>query len=694
MLEKRFKKLKDYVWLSNGFIGKTFKCEMKDFESFEKEVYTDSLESFFKSLKVGEFVSFHLFSHLSYNCDIKNKRSKDLQEIGFVRKKLFFNIFSKKEVSLFHKEEGVLEKVHKINKFENKFLKLKPVFVKDFFKVLFDFKKVKLEAFGLSNEREYLASFKMNSLSNSYVSLENLIFLTEKLPLPFEYHIKLKKIDPLKQKYALSRVKVQERAGQSHESFLRYKASEEALCEMEFQGSEFFEFEVHVILRRDCEKDLREDISASKNTLSLLGEFKMEKWGAFKSFLSLLPGESFHVPLILQNKELLNFLPLLTRGSLFPLSSGLLFHRIDHSLDLFNPFHKKYDNYCGIIIGKSGRGKSVFTNLLLESLCSDSHLKVILVDVRGSYTKRVEKLKGQAFHISLEKPKGFDPFQCLNSKRESVEMLMLFLKTLIGDEMSFVEEGELEKKLISYSQTTRPCFHEFVKVLKNFKKKALLERWTKGRLRENIFSSKRDFELKDLNYFNFQEILTAEDKNIAKAVIASVMCDFSHKLLVKEPYEKLLFIVDETPFFIRNSFETFKLLSKNVRKLNASLILIAQSSSDLVVREDKSLLDNSEFKVFFSLDDKEKEFQERFFLKNEELEILKTLRSQKGEYSQFFLKDSLCSKVGFLRLSDKEYIESTTNPRELIKLKTLRSLYPFIGDENLSQVFRFLEGLS
>ncbi len=61
--------------------------------------------------------------------------------------------------------------------------------------------------------------------------------------------------------------------------------------------------------------------------------------------------------------------------------------------------------------------------------------------------------------------------------------------------------------------------------------------------------------------------MTAQDRDTSLAVMSAVMSEFSHQLLEKEDHDKLIFIVDETPFFIQHSFETFKLLSKNVRKL-------------------------------------------------------------------------------------------------------------------------------
>ena len=167
------------------------------------------------------------------------------------------------------------------------------------------------------------------------------------------------------------------------------------------------------------------------------------------------------------------------------------------------------------------------------------------------------------------------------------------------------------------------------------------------------------------------------------------MAEFSFKLLNKKPEEKLIFISDETPFFIKSCFNTFSLLSKNVRKLNGSLILLAQNSKDLIFQGDTSLIDNSEFKVLFSYDGEEKKFKEIFNLTGEEFEKLKSIKTVKGHYSQFLLKDSIGSKVGYLRLSKEEYIFSNTEPEFLHRLKKLQNLFDITEDKAL-QVMNYV----
>ena len=319
------------------------------------------------------------------------------------------------------------------------------------------------------------------------------------------------------------------------------------------------------------------------------------------------------------------------------------------------------------------------------------------MDVKGSHKKTVEKLNGKTYNIDIENSSGLNPLKKLNSSKESIEIASSFIEKLLleneEESLSSVEKTLIEKSLIQFAEKTKE--NENLKNLDYFynslehPKKEKLSRFIKGSLNENIFKPSGDVSGNRLLYFNFENINTASNSYIAKAIIAGLMAEFSFKLLNKKPNEKLIFISDETPFFIKSCFNTFSLLSKNVRKLNGSLILLAQNSKDLVFNGDTSLIDNSEFKILFSHDGEERKFKETFNLTDLEFQKLKNLKTVKGHYSQFLLKDSLGSKIGFLRLSKEEYILSNTEPEFLHKLKKLQSLFN-INEDKALQVMNYV----
>ena len=478
-------------------------------------------------------------------------------------------------------------------------------------------------------------------------------------------------------------------------SYEKYQKAQRAISEVELGGEELFHFEVHLTLNRSSEDNLRKDMALGLKALSPLGEWSVESFGAYPSLFALSPGDKLHYKLIEKSSVLKCFLPCFRFGSNLKESSdttgSLIYHRKDFSLDELNPFSWDYSNHTGVIIGKSGKGKSVLANLLTKSLFHDERAYIFLVDVRGSHKKTVEKLKGKTYNIDIQNSSGLNPLKKLNSSKESIEIISNFIEKLLlenEEEALFsIEKSLLEQSLIQFAEKTKA--NSSLKNLGHFYKclehprRDKLSRWIKGSLNENIFKQSRDMSGNRLLYFNFENISTASNSYIAKAIIAGLMAEFSFKLVDKKPNEKLIFISDETPFFIKSCFNTFSLLSKNVRKLNGSLILLAQNSKDLIFNGDSSLIDNSEFKILFSHDGEGKKFKETFSLADTEFQNLKNLKTIKGHYSQFLLKDSIGSKIGYLRLSKEEYALSNTEPEFLHRLKKLQSLFNINEDKAL-----------
>ena len=523
----------------------------------------------------------------------------------------------------------------------------------------------------------------------------------ERIKKPFSFHISFEKLSQAGSEKTLKLKSREEAEGRGQVSYEKYQKAQRAISEVELGGEELFHFEIHLMINRDFEDNLRRDIALSLKALSPLGEWSIESFGAYPSLFALSPGDKLHYKLIEKSSTLKCFFPCFRFGSNLDKSSNtegsLIYHRQDSSLDALNPFSWDYSNHTGVIIGKSGKGKSVFANLLTKSINHDERAYIFLVDVKGSHKKTVEKLGGKIYNIDIENSSGLNPLKKLNSSKESIEIAGNFIEKLLleneEEALSSIDKSKLEKSLIQFAEKTKS--NPRLKNLDNFynnlehPKMEKLSRFIKGSLNENIFKQTGIMSGNRLLYFNFENISTASNSYIAKAIIAGLMAEFSFKLLNKEPQEKLIFISDETPFFIKSCFNTFSLLSKNVRKLNGSLILLAQNSKDLIFNGDTSLIDNSEFKILFSHDGEEKKFKETFNLTNEEFQKLNSLKTVKGHYSQFLLKDSIGSKVGYLRLSKEEYIFSNTEPEFLHKLKKLQNLFNITEDKAL-QVMKYV----
>ena len=695
---------KDYWISSSGTMGKSFEFETLDLE-IEKNL--ESLfDSFLKSVSQNVRVKFSFFQKVSHDISLNTERSRALRTRGFLTNKALIHFEHKNKISvkeafkkdILKREEFLQKRLSDIyGSLDESFLrrmKAKPLSSYAFEGLYNFYKPFSITTTGLKTGKSHIGILKLKNSGNYPLSLKSVALVLERIRKPVSFHVSFEKLSQAISEKTLKLKSREEEEGRGQVSFEKYQKAQRAISEVELGGEELFHFEIHLMIARSFEDHLRRDIASSLKVLSSLGEWSLESFGAYPSLFALSPGDKLHYKLIEKSSTLKCFFPCFSFGSNLKSSDtkgSLVYHRQDSSLDTLNPFSWDYSNHTGVIIGKSGKGKSVFANLLTKSLFYDERAIIFLVDVKGSHKKTVEKLGGKSYNIDIKKSSGLNPLKKLSSLKESIEIAGNFIEKLLleneEEALSSVEKSLLEKNLIQFAKKAKDNpklknLDQFYKSLEH-PKKAKLSRFIKGSLNENIFKQTGDISGNRLFYFNFENISTAGNSYIAKAIIAGLMAEFSFKLLNKEVQEKLIFISDETPFFIKSCFNTFSLLSKNVRKLNGSLILLAQNSKDLIFNGDTSLIDNSEFKILFSHDGEEKKFKEIFNLTNEEFQKLNNLKTVKGHYSQFLLKDSLGSKVGFLRLSKEEYIFSNTEPEFLHRLKELQSLFNITEDKAL-----------
>ena len=701
---KTYMNEKEFWISSSGFLGRSFSFNTLDLEI--EDNLEPLLDNILKSLSQNVRMKMSLFQEVLEQIPFQSSRTKALKERGFLktlgfihfehRKKISFKEALKKDV--LKKEEFLIKRLSEIYEsidegFLNK-VAARPVSSSSFENLYWLFFPLEITSLGLKSRDSLLGILKLKNSGSYPVSLKTLALALEKVPKPLGFHISIEKMNAFNGEKTLKSKSREEAEGRDQVSFEKYRNTQKALSDVKLAGEELCHYEVHITLKRLSEANLRRDVVTSLKALASLGEWSVETFGAYPSLLALSPGERLHYKLIEKSSTLKCYLPCSRFGTILEKpKGGLLYHRRDSSLDLLNPFSQNYSNHTGVIIGKSGSGKSVFANLLTKSLFFDARASIFLVDVRGSHKRTVKELNGRTYNIDIKNQSGLNPLKNLSTAKEEIEIASHFIETLLLEEgevsLPDRDKNRLDNSLMLFAERAKhKTLDSFYKTFKPPRKEKLA-RWIKGSLNENIFSSKDDLSKEKLIYFNFENISTASNSYMAKAIIAAIMAEFSFKLLKKPDNEKFILISDETPFFIKSCFNTFSLLSKNVRKLNGSLILLAQNSKDLILNSDTSLIDNSEFKVLFSYDGEEKKFKEIFSLTNEEYQKLKNIRTIKGQFSQFLLKDSLGSKIGFLRLSKEEYTLSNTEPEFLYKLQNLKKLLN-ITEEKALRMMRYV----
>lgn len=699
---------------SNRKIGISFITHQLDFELTNLTEFESQITKYLKSLSEKIKFRVQLSAEDIFHSTPNHSRSVHLTEIGESYNNLLLSFEMKIDYKVFITtnleavlQEKAAELLESLNfpHLEKCGFKLRNL--KDVEAIFWDlnFPIVQNETF-LDCGVEKVGLIKLLKSSNNYVSLETITQLQLSIPKPFEIHVSIRRIPDTITKLKFTHTAKRELLTNTTAGQSKSLAADQAAAGMELSGDRYFSFEWHLVLRRSNESDLKRDIKNAFNELQSFSEFYIESIGAYPSFMSIQPGSEFHINQTFENiteKDVVlpSYLPLLSFGCVRRTSvppNSFAFHRIDGSIDYFNNFSSEYNNANLNIIGQSGKGKSVFINRKIMADNFDPNTTQIIVDVKGSHTRLVKSLNGDVFNINLKSGSGINPISFLkaDSSEKTLEIVKTFLCELCLDDeekkLGEIESCEIEEYLMDYVENLKTdqieySIDEFIHCIPDkFSRKMLLKRFSKKGMLKHIFAdSISPSELTEnrnkLRYYNFQNIDTASNTAISRAIMAAIMADFAFTLSTKELSEKLIFVSDETPFFIKHCFRSFSLISKNVRSLNGSLMLTVQVSQDLIVDRDKSLIDNAVSQIFLSGDESEVVFKDRFNLDSLETQKIFNLAGEQGVYSQFLIKDAFGSRLGNLYLSKKEYWQATTKPSEMDLINKLKNQFSEVSED-------------
>ncbi|WP_413942687.1 hypothetical protein [Bdellovibrio sp. HCB-162] len=532
------------------------------------------------------------------------------------------------------------------------------------------------------------------------------IELIGKIPNSFELNISLQRMEP-----ATAQIVLQKRFGEvKNENDPKAKAQSsetEKVIKTNFEtGSQVFEIEVLLVIKRKSQDLLVADIERAAASLSLFSTVMVETFGLAPSYCATLPGNSQHVTILEMEAAVAALLPLYVKGEVKQFKGiskrSLTLYREDKSLfhfDIFNPEHSAFNT---LIVGTSGKGKSVLTGALTTSLLNDPKVRVIKLDVGGSHSKECELYGGTEYKMTLEKGSGINPFEVMKlqlaSDNDKLGIISNLLATLIKEhgelEISKTMRSDVEYSVRAYIEANpqNPCLDDFYASTSNFPRKELLRRWVKGGLYEKAFQQLPgdDREIPKLRYYNFSHVFQASDKEFSQAGVLAVLAQYNIEQLRGDDV-RIVLMCDEMPFFINSCFSYFKFSTANERKVGNAVILVAQLSSDFVVNGDTGLIANSPQRFLFSIDDeKEEVFASRFGLRVNDMETMRSLRSVGGAYSEILYQDAVSTRKLKLTITPEEYWRLTTSKTDRDKLQSLMAAVPGLS---LKQGIRCLSNL-
>lgn len=696
--------------LDNGALIAGFEVDLFDEEVYGLDRSEAMLQSILRDLPEGRTLRIYLKSEYSVESGGEHSRSEALRSIGFIKNRayVFLEKPAKTDLSLLFKKKGKSENavLTDFQILKSHGAHVRPLSQVDIESILPTLGKEVNHSFQtLDLGGEVVSVLRLVKQSAFGMDLSTLSHIKDGLALPCTICCTIEAVPQSTAETFLRRRSKQNAIGTDLQEARKYQEAQSDLEDISLNGSKLFRFEWQCLVARNSEDYLRADREELKRRLEPLGEIYIESVGALESLKSFYPGTIPHFSILEKDSVLVTYMPLISRGdSLSQVrvnKRSLALHRKDESLTYLDVFDPTYESFSWCIFGRPGTGKSVLTNALTRSLINDPNIKVIKIDVGGSHSRETEMLGGIEKTLLLNEPTGINPFDVLKElgpTKEAIQIMAGFLEVLILEEgetkLSKTMKSDLERFISLYAEAGTRVFslQDFVLKMQDLPRHELFSRWVGSGVYGNAFRVSEDVNRRiegewtnsKLLYFNFSKISQALDPDYAQGGLAAVMAQFNLEMLkTSERKKRIVFIADETPFFIKKCFSFFNLSIANVRKEGHGFITVAQKSAHVVIDGDTGILDNSPNKIFFSLDGDEESFIARTQLSSESVEKIKSLRRQQGEFSEALFKDCHGERVVKIRLSSEEYWSYTSKDEDRRKYQELRKACPSLRIEEI-----------
>jgi hypothetical protein len=396
-----------------------------------------------------------------------------------------------------------------------------------------------------------------------------------------------------------------------------YAQAEELLYDLTHGQEMLFQMELFFLMRAYSLEELNAKSNAFQIEMRSRGlkvysegqSLLQLKSGLATLFNELMPGVRPKLKLRQHLNKTAHLKYLLPIGNSHLMDDGVLFHDLQDNEIFFDPFFKEIKNRNMLVTGTSGAGKSVFVNKLVHHLI-DRHPTVIL-DKGGSF-KRLA-----LFHEGNILSSGFNPLQF----KDPLYLREIILSVVDRGKFGKLEQGKL-LKLIKENVCKVSSFAELI-----------------GLLSSELVGIEHYFE-EVWGYFtdehlDFKKILYVDVENYPKGIIAPLIIfilEYFKNINVKE---KIL-VFDECWSFLKDHSSYIDECFRTFRKTGAFPIAISQAERDFFILDKKlgqAISNNSYFKVYFP-----QELESTGNLSSFDIEKIKLLRFEKGNYSECYLK--------------------------------------------------------
>lgn len=484
----------------------------------------------------------------------------------------------------------------------------------------------------------------------------------------------------------------------------------ESILEEMIQGAEkVFRFSLNVILQSEDPQELEDQVASVLQVLREMSgaEGMLETVAGFDVFAeSSLPNARSKERSIKVNTSVLaDFLPVFGNWKGHDLPRVLL-RSGDGGLLPIDPFSG--DNANMIVSGGSGAGKSYFANSLISQMLKESP-KIFILDVGASYRRVCENLNGQYIELGIKSDIAINPFALDGISIHDTEGMDRKIKFLVALVEIMTKEsgkpglGKLEKaevenlvKLVLETEE-RPTLSS---LKRKFDKHGDSEIKRLGKIlglwcgdspfgkfvdRQTSVSFQKDVVCFDLKGLDSHPEL--------QSVCLFIITDLIWREVQKDRTQMKFTIFDEcwrllqdesASFFIGDVYRTY-------RKYRASAVAISQTMDDFSKSQIAgAVMPNSSIKWILKQKGANQEsLKTALQLNDREMDLIASLGSEKGKYSEAFLMADDKRQVVRIESTPLEYWLFTTDPADIGLLEKTKAENTTATDlEILSQLAR------
>ena len=378
----------------------------------------------------------------------------------------------------------------------------------------------------------------------------------------------------------------------------------------------------------------------------------------------------------------------------------------DGALLGLNPFAPELLNWNGLVFGRSGAGKSFVVSALMLMFYGYQSKKghppkIVWLDNGASSQNLVEVLGGEVIDLAIDTKLCLNVFDLSLGETapspSKIKLILAMLENIFKEDdkislpkrdKSLLEEGIFKVYEMAKAKNRKPQLSDLKELLTKHEDSTMrgyaqsLFSWTgntpygcllDGQTTVSLSKDVITIEMKGLDaYPDLQNVFLLLFTDFIKAEAGRDMSR-PYMLVIDEGWK--LFQTPSGAVFAHEAYRTF-------RKFLGGILCISQNYADTLATEElrKSLFPNTSFLFVLKQQvDDWKDLQKKLNLNEAELELIKSIQTVKGEYSEMFLKQNENKALIRLVVDPLTYWICTSDARDKARIQEMETQNPSLS---------------